>query len=98
MFNPWVEGYRDYAFGGRAGPSIGVRNVFHEMAHAAQFGRDSFRQRATAEGYKFKVRTIFVFDRYCQEPRSGQATYRELDTFAYQLHLMRAAGMKVDDS
>lgn len=97
FFNPWAEGYRNYAFGGAAGPSVHASNMFHELAHAAQLGPDMFRTRATDTGFHFKVPQRFIFDRYCCEPKTGQATHRELQTFAYQLHLMRAAGYKIDD-
>lgn len=95
MFNPWLEGYRDYVFGGRAGPAIYVRNVFHELAHAAEFGPELFRTRATADGFHFKVPRRYIYDRYCDVPRTGQGTMRELRTFAFQLHLMQAAELKV---
>jgi hypothetical protein len=95
MFNPWLEGYRDYVFGGRAGPAICVRNVFHELAHAAEFGPELFRTRATADGFRFKVPRRYIYDRFCDVPRTGQGTMRELRTFAFQLHLMQAAELKV---
>lgn len=98
FFNPWVEGYREYAFGGRAGPSVQASSMFHEMAHAAQFGAEMFRTRATDIGFHFKVPRRFVYDRFCAEPRTNQATLRELETFAYQLRLMRSAGYKLDDA
>lgn len=97
LFNPWVEGYRDHTFGGRAGPAVGATNVFHELAHAAQFGVEQFTQRGRVDGFLFKVPKVFVYDRYCDEPRTSQATLRELETFAHQLHLMQAAGYKVSE-
>lgn len=97
MFSPGVEGYRDYTFGARAGPSVDAVNLFHELAHAAQFGADNFSRRATSEGFVFKTRRVFVYNTYCEEPRTSKATLRELDTFAYQLHLMRLAGFTQTD-
>ncbi len=96
-FNPWVEGYKDFVFGGRAGPAVQCTSLFHELGHAAQFGADKFRTRASEAGFLFKSRRRFIYDRYCEDPRTGQATHRELDTFAHQLHLMRVAGYKVED-
>jgi len=98
LFNPGVEGYRDHTFGGRAGPMESPLNVFHEMAHACQFGATEFAKRASPEGFLFKTKRIFVYNRYCIEPATSQAVERELDTFAYQLHLMRKVGYKVTDS
>lgn len=37
-FDPWLEGYRNYLFGARAGPRISVLTLFHELGHASQFG------------------------------------------------------------
>lgn len=99
FFNPWVQGYRDYAFGGRAGPSVQASSMFHELAHGAQFGPEKFRTRATADGsFHFKVPRRYIYNRYCTMPKTNGATRRELQTFAYQLHLMRLAGYKVNDA
>lgn len=97
LFSPSVEGYKDYAFGARTGPAFGSVNLMHELAHASQFGPDAFRTRATADGFVFKVKRIWVYDRFCIEPKTAQMTDRELDTFAHQLHLMRLAGYKTSD-
>lgn len=91
---PGLEGYRDYLFGARAGPNLSSVNLFHELAHAAEFGPELFRYRAMEGGFQFKVPRRFIYDRYCAEPRTDGATDRELRTFAYQLHLMHAAGCK----
>lgn len=96
-FDPWLEGYRNYLFGARAGPSISVSTLFHELGHASQFGPESFRTRATDEGYHFKMRKVVFNDVPYDEPRTNHATVRELEAFACQLHLMRAAGIKVSD-
>lgn len=99
-FNPWVEGYRQYLFGGRAGPSISIRSLFHELAHAAQFqgqGADAFSKRAVHGTFRFHTPTAYICGHLCDEPTTNQATLRELDTFAHQLLLMRAAGLKVDE-
>jgi hypothetical protein len=98
LFSLEVEGWRDYAFGARAGPSYDAVNIFHELAHASQFGPDQFKARASANGFVFKLPRIWVYDRFCVEPTTNQMTERELDTFAHQLHLMRLAGFKVSDS
>jgi hypothetical protein len=95
LFNPQLEGYRDYTFGCRAGPSVSAVNGFHELAHAAQFGPDSFRYRATEAGFRFKTREIWIGSHHCLDPRTDQATRRELETLAHQLHLMHCAGYKV---
>ncbi len=93
------EGYRNYTFGCRAGPcKANVRDLAHELAHAAQFGPRSFKNRAFEYGFDFRMRQVLVLGRYYSEPRTPQATLRELDTFAYQAHLMELAGIKLDRS
>lgn len=93
------EGYRDYTFGCRAGPSgASVRNLAHELAHAAEFGAAAFSRRCFMGSFCFKVRKIRVMGRYYPEPRTCSATQRELRTFALQLHLLQHAGERVDVS
>ena len=92
-----LEGYRQYTFGCRAGPGkANIKDLAHELAHAAQFGPQLFRYRATESGFVFKTRRIWVYDRFCAEPRTANSTLRELDTFAHQAHLMELAGIAVD--
>lgn len=98
LFNPWLEGFRDHTFGGRAGPSIGVSNLLHELGHAAQFGPDKFTDRCKPYGFVFRTRQVTVLGRQYPEPLSMQSTDRELETFAFQLHLMRLCGSKVSDA
>jgi len=94
LFSPGLEGYRDYTFGGRSGPSIQTSGLFHELAHAAQFGPEQFAKRGRSEGFVFKMATIVIGGRRYEEPVTRQGTERELDTFAYQLHMMQAVGIK----
>lgn len=92
-----LSGYRDYTFGCRAGP--GRKNLLdlaHELAHAAQFGPRYFRYRASEHGFIFRVRKVYLLGRYYDDPRTAQATIRELDTFAYQAHLLEFAGIKLN--
>lgn len=87
--NPRIEGYRDYTFGCRAGPSgADVSNLAHELAHAAQFGPKAFRGRAKSGSFHFKEPWRKVAGQMCLDARTAQATLRELDTFAHQAHLM----------
>ena len=95
LFNLTLQGYRDFTFGGRAGPSVHVTHLFHELAHAAQFGPKQFARRAKPHGYVFKVPTVYLAGQVCSEPDTRQGVERELDTFAHQLHLMQAAGLKM---
>lgn len=98
LFNPWLEGFKDHTFGGRAGPNISVINVFHELGHAAEFGPAEFKQRCFAHGFRFKrPPRVVIMGREYSEPRTMSGTQRELSTFAHQLHLMRKAGVKISD-
>jgi len=98
LFAPAIEGYRDYAFGCVSGPSAGPRHIFHEMGHAAEFGPEAFRSRASEFGFKFKVRRIWIIDRFCDEPKTMQATERELRAFAHEFRLMEAAGIRMSET
>lgn len=70
-----VEGYRDYTFGCRAGPSrASVRNLAHELAHAAEFGAGNFSKRCFMGSFVFKVRKVNVMGQLYPEPRTCNAT------------------------
>lgn len=47
-FCPGLEGYKAYTFGGRAGPSLHISHLLHELAHAAEFGPEGFISLAIA--------------------------------------------------
>lgn len=92
------EGYRDYTFGCRAGPGrASVRNLAHELAHAAEFGPAAFPRRCLMGSYVFKTRKVKVLGRHYTEPRTCNATKRELRTYALQLHLLQYAGERVNE-
>lgn len=92
-----LEGYRDYTFGCRAGPGrASVRNLAHELAHAAEFGAAAFSRRCFMGSFCFKVRKVKVLGRYYPEPVTCGATKRELRTFALQLHLLQRAGVQIN--
>lgn len=94
-WDPHIEGYRDFTFGCKAGPCApNIMDLCHELAHAAQFGPGQFRQRARPRGFKFNVPTIWIGNTLCDEAATAQATLRELETFAYQAHLLEAAGIQ----
>jgi len=94
LFSPALEGYRDYTFGARSGPSVQARHIFHELGHAAQFGPEQFEERAGVDGYVFKMPQVLCMGRYYADPQTCKATERELDTFAHELHLRQAVGFK----
>ena len=98
FFSPGLEGYRTYTFGGRAGPSVHISHVLHEMAHAAQFGPDEFRSRSLDSGFRFKMPQQWIANHFICEPSTDQATQREISTFGMQLHLTRAVGMRISDA
>jgi len=97
FFNPQVEGYRDHVFGGRAGPSTHISHLFHELAHAAQFGPDAFKTRTCNGHFVFRNRLVTVLGQRCVEPLTWSSTKRELETFAYQFHLLRSTGLKTTE-
>lgn len=98
FFNPGLEGYRNYTFGCRSGPTVSSRNLFHELGLAAQFGPQAFRDRATDYGFAFRTpHRVWVQGVPYPEPITMGQTQRELETFAYELHLMQAAGLRRDE-
>lgn len=97
LFSPWLEGYRDHTFGGKAGPSVGITHLMHELGHAAEFGPAAFKSRGREFGFVFRTKEVEILGRMYPQPLTSQATHRELRTFANQLHLMRLAGEKVSE-
>jgi len=95
---PRQEGYKNFTFGCRVIPGEpDVEDLAHELAHAAQFGARHFRQRARAYGFNFRMRQVLADDgELWDEPITPQATLRELETSAYQAHLLELAGVSVD--
>jgi hypothetical protein len=99
LFSPRLEEYKHYIFGARAGPGANSQNLFHELAHAAEFGPEDFRTRATAEGFSFKrCHRVRIQGNSYYEPNSMGATRREIDTFAHQLHLLQHCGYQGTES
>lgn len=96
--NPLVEGYKDFTFGGSSAGHSHISNVFHELAHAAEFGARRFQHRASSVGFYFKIPRKLVYHTMVCEPCTVQITMREIRTFAYQVHLMQAAGIRVNIS
>lgn len=57
--SPRLEGYRDYTFGCRAGPGrASVRNLAHELAHAAEFGAAAFSRRCFMSGFCLQLHLL----------------------------------------
>lgn len=92
-----LQGYWNFTFGCRAGPvRANICDLSHELAHAAQFGPRYFKARASETGFSFRLRKVLVLGSYYDEPITAKATLRELDTFAYQAHLLEMAGVRFD--
>lgn len=92
------EGYRNYAFGARIGPSIGISGVAHELAHAVEFGPDAFEQRCHESGFLFRTPTVFIAGQLCDNFTTGQASERELRAFAIEWRLLEMAGLRVSEN
>jgi len=89
------EGYADYVFGFRAGPSYDLFNLFHELAHAAEFGPDAFRARTLGGCFVFRMKMVQILYHMVPQQNTMGSTMRELRTFAHQYQLMRLAGCKM---
>lgn len=91
------EGYKEHSFGLRVGPVIAISGVIHDLAHVIEFGEGQFRLRVTGAGsLYFKVPRKWVYNRYCIEPKTGQASLREARTFGIQFRLSQMLGLRVD--
>lgn len=93
-----LEGYRDYTFGARSGPAIGIDGIAHEMAHAVEFGPEAFEQRCTAYGFVFRTPTVEVMGRVYEQFHTAQASQREIRAFAIERRLVEMAGLKVSEN
>jgi hypothetical protein len=91
-----LMGYENFTFGCRVTLCPSARHLAHELGHAAQFGPKHFARRARQYGFNFKMRTVEVADEVCDEPNTAHATVRELETFAFQAHLLELAGVRIN--
>lgn len=102
FFHPSIEGYRDYVFGMRAGPSSELDGLAHELAHAVEFGAASFRYRCLHGRFIFKVpkfHSAYICGQthtWHDDPLTMQSTMRELRTFAIQTHIREMMGVPVN--
>jgi len=88
------EGYRDGKFGCRTAFHRSLDSLYHEVAHAVEFYLDD-PSKIGFHSFEFHVPTEFVFDRYCQVPKTTKAIERELRTFAIQARITEA-NSKID--
>lgn len=93
--SPDLEGYRDFSFGGRAGPDCDFSHLAHELAHAAEFGPEQFRERGRFGRFNFHVHQVRVLGQMYDEPHTPQATQRECRTAGLQWMLLEMSGRKV---
>lgn len=99
FIHPSVEGYKDYMFGMRAGPSVDLNNLAHELAHAAEFGAGLFNSRCFRGAFVFKMprlRSAYICGQnhwWRDEMITMQATWRELRTMAIQKHVAEMMGV-----
>lgn len=98
LFRVDVEGYRDSCFGAVTGPVKSIqKGLFHELAHAAEFGPEFFSQRYSPEGWCFREpHRVAVAGTSYLDPVTDGATQRELRTFAHQMVLLELAGYRID--
>lgn len=92
------QGYRNWMFGAKAGPEISWTHVFHEIAHAVEFGSETVGERGANGTFHFKNRTVEFDGQLYVEPVTYQACLREIRTWAIQLKLMKFVGCKTDYS
>lgn len=89
------EGLKGFVFGGRSGPTLGYDMMLHELAHCVQFGAQSYPSRMLPwGGFRFHVATIEIGGEKYPHPVTPQATLREVETLAIELHLYEMVGRK----
>jgi len=81
--------------GNRAGPitmptAFSIKNLCHEMGHMVEINDERMR----VHGWGLRNPEVWVYDRYCVEPRTNQITNRELRVCAYQAELLKYLGVK----
>ncbi len=86
---PWSykEGFVDYSFGCKAGPSHSVENMAHEVAHVLQLPTRKIR-RVDATGFGFKVPKVEVLGNTYVEPTTDFISQMEMETMAIQALLL----------
>lgn len=89
------QGYKCHVFGLQVGCNMELEGVTHDLAHIVEFGSSAYRSRATGGGgLRFKERVIWVFNRFCTEPRTGESSLREARTFGIQRRINERLGIK----
>jgi hypothetical protein len=94
MFNMDATGYIEFVFGGRAGPSVDISNLAHEMAHAVEFGAKNYKNRYRDGNFVFKSPGyIVILGRYIRKDNiTYESTLREIRTMGIQRHFLEAMG------
>ena len=72
--------------GAKAGPECNITNLIHEMAHFVEIDEDRMNQ----DGWGLRTPTVFIYNRYCIEPKTIQMTEREIRVMAYQANIFEA--------
>lgn len=75
--------------GDRAGPSIDLSNLCHEMAHCVEIEFE----RLTEQGYGLRYPHVYIINRMCIDPATMQMTEREMRVIAYQANIMDHFGI-----
>jgi hypothetical protein len=91
------EGYANYTFGARNGPSVDFAGLCHELCHAAQFAPQDFEKRCTPWGtFHLPVKEVIINEESFSDPATAQCTLRECEVFAIQYQLQQFVGCKID--
>lgn len=76
--------------GDRVGPECELMALCHELAHFVEIDDD----RMMVYGWGLKYAEVWVYDRWCSEPKTMQMTERELRVAAYQANLQDYIGLE----
>ncbi len=87
---------KQFVLGCRAGPSVEISNLFHEMGHFAEREIPKLLKRPLGSwGYKFG-KPWSCLGRSGFEPNTAQSVYREFRIWAFQVNLEHHYGLETD--
>jgi len=95
-FDMWVSQDVDKGtliLGEKEGPAFSFHALLHEMCHLVEIDDE----RICYRGWGLRIPYTFVLGQTCVEPKTLQATEREMRVLAYQMNLTEHLGYKFQD-
>lgn len=93
-WNYGQEGYENFRFGSKLGPTNDPWLIVHDAAHVVEFTLAGQTDRFTKGNFEFKYAMVEAFGNEYEEPQTRQMTQRELRTCAIQWHLTKGTALE----